>query len=427
MTDGAGAGEQLELLRSTVRGKKPKPPAPLAEVDPVARSCCRWRWRTWTTRSTSPCRRTLADAAVPGARCGCGWPGQQVEGFVVARTRHQPSTRDGCSRCGGCRRPRSSSPRRCWRPPRRGRRERRDAARRPAPGRPARNAAAEKRPSPSRRGPARSARAGAVGRLPGGPAFLDRVAAGGAPRAVWTALPAPGGRRLARAVARGRCTAASAGRGALVVLPDHRDVDRVCARSARGRCSGRHHVRLTADQGPAGAVRRLAQGAARAGARVVVGTRAAALAPVTDLGLVVCWDDGDDLHAEPHAPYWHIREVLPRAGRAGRRRRAVRLAFAGRPRCSGWSRPGWARSVEAGRAQVRERGAPGAVCRRGRRACATPRPARRGSRRWRWRTAREALEHGPVLVQVPRAGYEPETWPARTAARRRAAASATDR
>ena len=29
-----------------------------------------------------------------------------------------------------------------------------------------------------------------------------------------------------------------------------------------------------------------------------------------DLGLVVLWDDGDDLHAEPRAPYPHTREVL---------------------------------------------------------------------------------------------------------------------
>src|SRR5690606_40815934 len=38
--------------------------------------------------------------------------------------------------------------------------------------------------------------------------------------------------------------------------------------------------------------------------------RAAALAPVPALGLVAIWDDGDDLHAEPRAPYPHAREVL---------------------------------------------------------------------------------------------------------------------
>ena len=33
-------------------------------------------------------------------------------------------------------------------------------------------------------------------------------------------------------------------------------------------------------------------------------------APVANLGLVAIWDDGDDLHAEPRAPYPHAREVL---------------------------------------------------------------------------------------------------------------------
>src|SRR6185295_19003578 len=40
------------------------------------------------------------------------------------------------------------------------------------------------------------------------------------------------------------------------------------------------------------------------------GTRAAAFAPVADLGLVAIWDDGDDLHAEPRAPYPHALQVL---------------------------------------------------------------------------------------------------------------------
>ena len=47
---------------------------------------------------------------------------------------------------------------------------------------------------------------------------------------------------------------------------------------------------------------------------MVVGTRAAVFAPVADLGLVVVWDDGDDLHAEPRAPYPHARDVAPLRG-----------------------------------------------------------------------------------------------------------------
>ena len=69
------------------------------------------------------------------------------------------------------------------------------------------------------------------------------------------------------------------------------------------------HVTLTADLGPRERYRRWL--AIRRGqVRVVLGTRAAAFAPVDDLGLVALWDDGDDLHAEPRAPYPHVREVL---------------------------------------------------------------------------------------------------------------------
>ena len=39
-------------------------------------------------------------------------------------------------------------------------------------------------------------------------------------------------------------------------------------------------------------------------------SRAAAFAPVRDLGLVAWWGDGDDLLDEPRAPYPHVREVL---------------------------------------------------------------------------------------------------------------------
>ncbi len=77
------------------------------------------------------------------------------------------------------------------------------------------------------------------------------------------------------------------------------------------------HVTLTADSGPARRYRDFLA-VSRGARRVVVGTRAASFAPVHDLGLVVIWDDGDDLHAEPRAPYPHTREtLLLRAEREG--------------------------------------------------------------------------------------------------------------
>src|SRR3954471_5802236 len=84
--------------------------------------------------------------------------------------------------------------------------------------------------------------------------------------------------------------------------------------------SGRPSVTAVGSPDGAGGGRRNGRWLAvrRGRARAVVGTRAAIFAPVHDLGLVVLWDDGDDVHAEPHAPYPHAREVLAlRAHRAG--------------------------------------------------------------------------------------------------------------
>ena len=207
--------------------------------------------------------------------------------------------------------------------------------RRPGPGgrRPVRRHAGRRAPA-RRPAAARRRRTGGPGRsaphAPPAPAAPDpgswtplsrpgrrswRGLAEGRPaRAVWSALPAePDWPRRARRRRRHRRSPRAAAR--CVVVPDARDVDRVDA--ALTASSARHHVCLTADLGPAERYRRWL--AVRRGqVRVVVGTRAAMFAPVADLGLVAVWDDGDDLHAEPRAPYPHAREVLAlRAHRTG--------------------------------------------------------------------------------------------------------------
>src|SRR4051812_23422435 len=170
---------------------------------------------------------------------------------------------------------------------------------------PPRRAAAEKRP-PAERPPAPEAPDPAgFGRYPTGPALLTAVAEGRPARAVWTALPGEDWpARLAEL-----CRAAlSGGRGALVVVPDGRDLDRLEAAAAAALPKGSFVV-LRSDAAPDARYRRFLD-AARGSAQVVLGTRAAMFAPVAELGLVAVWDDGDDLHAEPRAPYAHARDVL---------------------------------------------------------------------------------------------------------------------
>ena len=147
-------------------------------------------------------------------------------------------------------------------------------------------------------------------------------------------------------------TTAAAGRGVVIVVPDARDLDRVDAALTE---TGLDHVCLTADLGPAERYRRWL--AVRRGlVRVVAGTRAAMFAPVAGLGLVVLWDDGDDLHAEPRAPYPNAREVLAlRAHRTGAA--ALIGGFARTAELTQLVAGGWARPL-AGSAEALRQAAP---------------------------------------------------------------------
>ncbi|MFF3290217.1 primosomal protein N' [Streptomyces sp. NPDC003023] len=266
---------------------------------------------------------------------------------------------------------------------------------------PPRNGRAESKPSPAPLPPPPAPDPGTWERYGRGPAFLGSLAAGGAPRAVWTALPGPRWPdELARAVA---ATLAS-GRGALVVVPDGRRAARVDAALTALLGEGRHAL-LTAESGPE---KRYRQWLAvrRGSVRAVVGTRAAMFAPVQDLGLVAVWDDGDSSHSDDNAPFPHVREVLEL--RAGHDRCAFLL---GSTSCTVEAaqlvESGWAAPLVADRTQVREHaplvrtvGDHDLARDEAARAARLPSIA--------WQAVRDGLADGPVLVQVPRRGYVPK-------------------
>ncbi|MET1088438.1 MAG: primosomal protein N', partial [Arthrobacter sp.] len=237
-----------------------------------------------------------------------------------------------------------------------------------------------------------------------GTAFLRHLAEGGSPRAVLNPLRAHGPAGWPQLLAEAVAAACASGRGALVVVPDNRDLDRL-EEAVMNLLPEQVIARLTAEDGPTpryGNFLRLLAGTAR----VAIGTRSAAYAPVKDLGLVVCWDDGDDLLIEQRAPYAHAREVLLlRAEQAG-----TACLLAGHMRSTEVQRlveTGWAFPVEAERNDVR-RTVPRVVNTADSfeqerdplaRIARLPGAA--------WRAAKEGLERGPVLVQVARAGYVP--------------------
>ncbi len=234
--------------------------------------------------------------------------------------------------------------------------------------------------------------------------FLTLLAMGERPKGVLGALRGYGSESWQHQIAQTVAYCQLSGRGAIVVVPDLRDLELLVQAFADVLPEG-SFVKLTADDGPnaryANFLRVLS-----GDVRIVIGTRSAAYAPVVDLGLVVCWDDGDELHVERRAPYQHSRDVLLLRSEI----EDTAVLMAGHSRSSESQRlvaTGWAQEIVAARPAVRkatarvistsdsfeqERDPAAALARLPHRA---------------WATAQDALKFGPVLVQVARTGYAP--------------------
>ncbi len=233
--------------------------------------------------------------------------------------------------------------------------------------------------------------------------FLAALAESRAARAVWQALP---GELWSDRFAEAAAQTVRSGRAVLVIVPDQRDVDTMW-RAATALLGEDGVVALSAGLGPSARYRRWLA-ALRGDARLVVGTRSAVFAPVSDLGLVMVWDDGDDTLAEPRAPYPHAREVaMLRAHQM--RCAAVIGGYARTAEAQSLVRSGWAHDVVATRTVVRARTPRVVALDDGGYADARD-PAARTARlpSVALRAARSALQaETPVLVQVPRRGYIP--------------------
>jgi primosomal protein N' (replication factor Y) len=406
--------QQLSLpgiVRAEARKAKPpaeKKPLALADVDPVAQVLVDLPLAHLDRPFDYAVPATMAESAVVGSRVKVRFAGQDVDGFVLARVAES----DHPGRLQPLRR--TVSPEPVLSPEiaelvgevaARYAGTRSDVLRLAVP---ARHAITEKAPSTPAETPTVRAEPARWSAYTGGVALLEAFGRGEPARAVWTAAPGDDWAALlaeavvATALPSGPKSRGPEGRGALVCLPDRRDVDLLDA-ALTARIGKGAHVVLTADVGPAkryGAYLAVSRGAVR----IVVGTRAAAFAPVHDLGLVAIWDDGDDLHAEPRAPYPHAREVLlMRAQEAGVA--ALLASHARSVEAEYLLRSGWAHEVTLPREDLRTRVAvavtvdsdfdlardPGA------RTARVPKEA--------FEAIRTGLATGPVLVQTPRAGY----------------------
>ena len=241
-------------------------------------------------------------------------------------------------------------------------------------------------------------------RYPHGPRFLSHLAAGHSPRAVLSSLRGYGPDAWPHEIAAAVEATVLSGRGAVVVVPDQKDLARVMD-ALQDRVPPGTAVRLTGEDGPTPRYRSFLQ-LLYGDATVAVGTRSAAYAPVANLGLVCIWDDADDLHAEQRAPYQHARDVLLlRAEAAG-----AAMLVASHTRSTEAQRlleSGWAAPLNAERSLVRSSTA---------RVMSTadtfnqerdPLAARARIPHAAWKAAQDGLKRGPVLVQVARTGFSP--------------------
>jgi len=393
----ARAAARRSGAAARARRAKQAAPVELAEVGPVARVLVDLPLAHLDRPFDYAVPAAMADQARPGVRVKVRFAGQDVDGYVVARataTEHDgrlaplrrvvsdeqvltPAVAELCRRIAERYAGVSSDVRRLAVPPR--------------------HATTEKQHSPS--APALGAiRDGQAdwSAYPAAGALLRHLRSGGAPRAVWSAAP---GEDWPVLLARLAAATLAGGRGSVICVPDHRDVARVDAALA-GLLGPDQHVTLQAEAGPGPRYRDFLL-VSRGARRIVVGTRSAAFAPVHDLGLVAIWDDGDDLHAEPRAPYPHTREVLlERSEVEGCA--AVVGGFSRSVEADQLLQTGWAREVTVPRATVRERAliaVTGGDTRRDPYAGAARVP-KEAHDAVRW-----GLERGPVLVQTPRAGY----------------------
>lgn len=439
---------QLALLKERVRRARTKAPEGVAAHDPVAQVVVDVALAHLDRTFDYAVPASMADTACPGVRVRVRFAGRQVDGWVVGRSATSASERtltrlqrvvsaDPALTPEILALARAVADRYAGTLP--------DVLRSAVPPRHAATEAAVLAAAATGVPPVPTpAGDGGWHRYTGGAALLDALraprppagrslagdaASARAPEAVdpadrparvaWTALPGedwPG--RLAHLAA----IVAAGGRGAALVAPDARDVRRLDAALTAALGKDRHVV-LSADLSPARRYRAFLR-VLHGQVSVVVGTRAAVFAPLPDPGLLVLWDDGDDSLAEPRAPYWHAREVLSlRAQRSGAAlvigsvARSVEVARS--------VRTGWLTEVTAPRPTVRT-AAPTVRVLGG--DAATEQelardPAARTARlpHEAFTVAREALARGPVLVQVPRAGYLPGLVCRRCRARARCA------
>lgn len=269
---------------------------------------------------------------------------------------------------------------------------------------PSRHAAAEAAAPVSHPEPGTPPPATVLPTCPGGREFLDALAVGTPLRAAWLPVAvrdAPGD--WATGLVEAAAATLAGGRGVLLVVPDADALATLAARCTDAFGAG-SFVTLSAELGPAARYRAFLA-ASRGDVRLVLGTRNATYAPVRDLGLIAVWDEGNDSLAEPRAPYPNAREVA--ALRASEQRCALLIAgYARTAETQLLVERGWLVALQLPAGEGRRLG-PAVRIAADTDFALERDPAARAARLPHdvFAAIRRGLASGPVLLQVPRAGY----------------------
>ncbi|GAA1411385.1 putative primosomal protein N' [Glutamicibacter uratoxydans] len=194
------------------------------------------------------------------------------------------------------------------------------------------------------------------------------------------------------------------GAGVLVLVPDARDLNRLCAHLDETFGAG-SYARLHAEDGPTPRYRNFLR-AIGGHVQLVVGTRSAALCQVPNLELMIIWQDADQSHREQRAPYQHSREVA--LLRSSSEDFSVLLAAPSRSvEAQRLVATGWATELKLQRSALRAHTPRVAATTNDFELQRDPLLARARIPSLAWKEASAALETGPVLVQVARTGFMP--------------------
>lgn len=246
-----------------------------------------------------------------------------------------------------------------------------------------------------------------LARYPRGAGYLTALRTGKIVRGVWTAVPvAEDIGDLSQGIFDAVAATLLANQAALVIVPTQKDLE--WYQEAATSRFGPGVLTLSSELSPAMRYRNYL--AALSGkAKIVIGTMGAVFTPMPNLGLLVVLEEANDQYAERRAPYWHLREVAALRSYLA----PVSLLYASYSRCCETQHlveKGWLGEIAMSAYEARRLSPVVRI------AADSDHALDRDPYAFVARlphdvftVIRAGLARGPVLVQVPRAGYLIET------------------